>query len=161
MSIYAPRKIPELVTAGWVIAELAAIAAAHNTHSAENFPEKCIPLSAVDHKWSYWVEVLQGDDVGSAAIQYAQWAVPVDCVLDAVSFTCSTSTSYGIGTITVLRGGVPTVLTTHAINVACYTASVGVGLSPGDVINFEADGISFGTLGIPTATLLLRALHTI
>ena len=43
MPVYIPYKCGKVFTEGWMNGEFSKIEAAHNTHSAEDFPAKSVP----------------------------------------------------------------------------------------------------------------------
>lgn len=167
MGLYKPRKVPPVLSAAWINEELAAIATAHNTHAKEDLPNDCIPLPALQNRYSYFVIVIQPEANATSDLQYC--CVPVDCTLvkySATAAACDGTSTFELGYYPAQSDGTigtaVSLVAAHNFTTAhtVHAGTLSTVMKTGDVVAVVTATDGALALKRPTIALTFKAYHT-
>ena len=89
MGQYSPGTPSGAITATFLDTELSAIETAHNTHATADFPDACVPNTALVNPMAYYTMHLYTESVGASVVETTiQDSVIVPCNSTLVSAKC-------------------------------------------------------------------------
>ncbi len=155
-----------------IVVELEAIAAAHNTHAAGDFPADCVPLAALVNDYAATpIDIgVQGAQAGAIVMlgtPQTSLVIPYDCTLIAVSAVVSVIGGAGAGgsvnlyhetdAVYVLGSdlAIPVALTAYSDSAPAKTD-----LTAGDVLTVRLAVAAGESITSPNLTLWVKAQHT-
>lgn len=164
---YNPRKVPQVLSVAWINRELLEIQMNHNRHFWQNFPDRCVPLFAMQCQKGHFIGTLQSD-ITVATGQTSSLYLPIaqKCTLIGYSATCHSSTgtpTFKLESTTTrspLVWGALVAATPIGAGYAANTGTLNTALVPGDGVRVVLD-CTTGEIARAAATLLFKATHTI